>query len=174
MNKSSFSEQCYYTFGDIASALQSCNIKVGQSCLIVSQFLHLCPPQDNSDGSETDRDTLGPLPGPMATPGTHPVAGVQPWPTFPNTYSNPPNLGPIYNPAPPPSTYMTFGGPGMGVAPGPGLLNQSPSGSGGSGGGSSLRHTLAASGSGSESDAGGGIANLSISSYPKNLQGVTS
>merc|ERR1719336_2899323 len=142
VNKSSFSEQCYYTFGDIASALQSCNIK------------------DNSDGSETDRDTLGPLSGPMATPGTHPGAGGQPWPTFPNTYSNPPNLGPIYNPAPPPSTYMTFGGPGMGVAPGPGLLNQSPSGSGG---GSSLRHTLAASGSGSESDAGGGIANLSIS-----------
>ena len=28
VNKSSFSEQCYYTFGDIASALQSCNIKV--------------------------------------------------------------------------------------------------------------------------------------------------
>merc|ERR1719270_2153991 len=148
VNKSSFSEQCYYTFGDIASALQSCNIK------------------DNSDGSETDRDILGPLP--MATPGTHPPPGVQPWPSYPAAYSNPPNLGPIYNPAPPPSTYMTFGGPGQGLGP----LNQSPSGS--SGGGGSLRHTLAASGSGSESDVGGNIANLSISNYPKNLQGVTS
>jgi len=157
VNKSSFSEQCYYTFGDIASALQSCNIK------------------DNSDGSETDRDILGPLPGSMATPGTHPVPGLgHSWPSFPTTYAAPPNLGPIYNPAPPPSTYMTFGGPG-GQALGPGgqgPINQSPSGS--SGGGGSLRHTLAASGSGSESDVGGGVANLSISSYPKNLQGVTS
>ena len=63
---------------------------------------------------------------------------------------------------------MTFGGPGQGLGP----LNQSPSGS--SGGGGSLRHTLAASGSGSESDVGGNIANLSISNYPKSLQGVTS
>ena len=31
VNKSSFSEQCYYTFGDIATALQSCNIKVCRS-----------------------------------------------------------------------------------------------------------------------------------------------
>ena len=124
--------------------------------------------QDNSDGSETDRDILGPLPGSMATPGTHPVPGLgHSWPSFPTTYAAPPNLGPIYNPAPPPSTYMTFGGPG-----GQGPINQSPSGS--SGGGGSLRHTLAASGSGSESDVGGGVANLSISSYPKNLQGVTS
>ena len=111
----------------------------------------------------------------MATPGTHPVPGLGPsWPSFPTTYAAPPNLGPIYNPAPPPSTYMTFGGPG-GQALGPGgqaPINQSPSGS--SGGGGSLRHTLAASGSGSESDVGGGVANLSISSYPKNLQGVTS
>ena len=99
---------------------------------------------------------------------------------LPHHYSNPPNLvpiynppssnnnlGPIYNPAPPPSTYMTFGGPGLGP-----VNNQSPSGSSGADGG----HTLAASGSGSESDVGGGnIANLSISSYPKNnLQGVTS
>merc|ERR1719445_2188598 len=118
VNKSSFSEQCYYTFGDIASALMSCNIK------------------DNSDGSETDREVLVPL----GTPGA-PHSLVQPsWPSYPTTYSNPPNLGPIYNPAPPPSTYMTFAGPNF-------ASNQSPSGGGGS-----IRHTLAASGSGSESD----------------------
>merc|ERR1719347_1551433 len=145
VNKSSFSEQCYYTFGDIASALLSCNIK------------------DNSDGSETDRDVMAPL-QPVGV--RHSL--VQPsWPSYPTTYSSPPNLGPIYNPAPPPSTYMTFGGPNI-------ASNQSPSGS--SGGGGSIRHTLAASGSGSESDAGTGanIANLSISSYPKHIQGVTS
>merc|ERR1719507_2751825 len=91
VNKSSFSEQCYYTFGDIASALLSCNIK------------------DNSDGSETDRDVLVPLP---TVGAAHSL--VQPsWPSYPTTYPNPPNLGPIYNPAPPPSTYMTFGGPNI-------------------------------------------------------------
>ena len=110
----------------------------------------------------------------MATPGTHPVPGLGPsWPSFPTTYAAPPNLGPIYNPAPPPSTYMTFGGPPLGPG-GPGPINPGQSPSGSSGGGGSLRHTLAASGSGSESDVGGGVANLSISSYPKNLQGVTS
>ena len=49
--------------------------------------------------------------------------------------------------------------------------------SGSSGAGGSIRQALAASGSGSETDAGSegnNIANLSISSYPKNLQGVTS
>merc|ERR1719427_1022967 len=69
VNKSTFSEQCYYAFGDIASALQSCNIK------------------DTSDGSETERDTLGPLPAP---------GQVQPWANYP-TFSAPPSLGPIYN-----------------------------------------------------------------------------
>merc|ERR1719323_2310353 len=147
VNKSSFSEQCYYTFGDIASALQSCNIK------------------DNSDGSETDRDTLGPLP-PMPTPGVPPPLPHLPqqWPTYQQTYANPPNLGPIYNPAPPPSTYMTFGAP-----PPNNHSGHSDSSNG------SIRHTLAASGSGSESDTvGANIANLSISSFPKNIQGVTS
>ena len=27
MNKSTFSEQCYYTFGDLAAALQTCSLK---------------------------------------------------------------------------------------------------------------------------------------------------
>ena len=71
--------------------------------------------QDNSDGSETDREVMVPLP----TPGA-PHSLVQPsWPSYPTTYSNPPNLGPIYNPAPPPSTYMTFAGPNINT-------NQSP------------------------------------------------
>merc|ERR1719397_1690222 len=69
VNKQSFSEQCYYTFGDIASALMSCNIK------------------DNSDGSETDRDVLVPLGTAVAPHGM-----VQPsWPSYPTTYSSPPN-----------------------------------------------------------------------------------
>jgi len=143
VNKSTFSEQCYYAFGDIASALQSCNIK------------------DTSDGSETDRDTLGPLPAP---------GQVQPWANYPN-FSTTSNLGPIYNPAPPPSTYMSFAGPGPSVLP----INQSPSS--GSSGGGSIRHTLAASGSGSESEVGGNLsnhaANLSISNHPTNHSNLT-
>merc|ERR1719481_2246343 len=143
VNKSTFSEQCYYAFGDIASALQSCNIK------------------DTSDGSETDRDTLGPLPAP---------GQVQPWANYPN-FSTTSNLGPIYNPAPPPSTYMSFAGPGPSVLP----INQSPSS--GSSGGGSIRHTLAASGSGSESEVGGNMsnhaANLSISNHPTNHSNLT-
>merc|ERR1719427_1440086 len=142
VNKSTFSEQCYYAFGDIASALQSCNIK------------------DTSDGSETDRDTLGPLPAP---------GQVQPWTNYPN-FSTTPSLGPIYNPAPPPSTYMSFAGPGPSILP----INQSPSGSSGGG---SIRHTLAASGSGSESEVGGNLsnhaANLSISNHPTNHSNLT-
>merc|ERR1719369_1600495 len=142
VNKSTFSEQCYYAFGDIASALQSCNIK------------------DTSDGSETDRDTLGPLPAP---------GQVQPWANYP-TFSTTHSLGPIYNPAPPPSTYMSFAGPS--VLP----INQSPSS--GSSGGGSIRHTLAASGSGSESEIGGNlgnnhVANLSISNHPTNHNFLT-
>merc|ERR1719193_2860324 len=143
VNKSTFSEQCYYAFGDIASALQSCNIK------------------DTSDGSETDRDTLGPLPAP---------GQVQPWTNHPN-FSTTPSLGPIYNPAPPPSTYMSFAGPGPSILP----INQSPSS--GSSGGGSIRHTLAASGSGSESEVGGNLsnhaANLSISTHPTNHSNLT-
>ena len=121
-----------------------------------------------------------PLP---TTGGPHNL--VQPsWPSYPTTYSSPPNLGPIYNPAPPPSTYMTFPAPNLAtnqsprysMTPPPSSPSSVFSYSGSSGGGGSIRHTLAASGSGSESDAGTGanIANLSISSYPKHIQGVTS
>merc|ERR1719209_2317707 len=141
VSKSSFSEQCYYAFGDLATA--ALQAPGGHTLL------------KESSGSETDRDTLGPLPAPSHVPGTgawaqypafappqqHPqaVAHHDPGhggPTFPSG-----GLGPIYNPAPPPSTYLQFGLPHN---------NQSPSGS--SGGASSIRHQLAASGSGSDSE----------------------
>merc|ERR1719192_56883 len=160
VSKSSFSEQCYYAFGDLATA----SLQAPGSHNLLKE----------SSGSETDRDTLGPLPAPSHVPGTgawaqypafappppHPqaVSHLDPahgGPTFPSV-----GLGPIYNPAPPPSTYLQFGLPHN---------NQSPSGS--SGGASSIRHQLAASGSGSDSEvnlSGGslGIANLSIRDHP--------
>jgi len=163
VSKSSFSEQCYYAFGDLATA--ALQAPGGHNLL------------KESSGSETDRDTLGPLPAPSLVPGTgawaqypafapppqHPqaVAHHDPGhggPTFPSG-----GLGPIYNPAPPPSTYLQFGLPHN---------NQSPSGS--SGGASSIRHQLAASGSGSDSEvnlSGGslGIANLSIRDHPSSV-----
>merc|ERR1719507_1303100 len=163
VSKSSFSEQCYYAFGDLATA--ALQAPGGHNLL------------KESSGSETDRDTLGPLPAPSLVPGTgawaqypafapppqHPqaIAHHDPGhggPTFPSG-----GLGPIYNPAPPPSTYLQFGLPHN---------NQSPSGS--SGGASSIRHQLAASGSGSDSDvnlSGGslGIANLSIRDHPTSV-----
>jgi len=92
VNKSSFSEQCYYTFGDIAAALANCNLKDSDV---------------EGTNSEADKDTLGPLPTPQ-TAWTPPTATA---PTFLSS-SHPnfpalPNLGLIYNPAPPPSTYAT-------------------------------------------------------------------
>merc|ERR1719300_2344945 len=160
VSKSSFSEQCYYAFGDLATeALQA----PGSHNLL-----------KESSGSETDRDTLGPLPAPSLVPGTgawaqYPAFAPPPQavahhdpghggPTFPSG-----GLGPIYNPAPPPSTYLQFGLQHN---------NQSPSGS--SGGASSIRHQLAASGSGSDSEvnlSGGslGIANLSIRDHPSSV-----
>ena len=62
---------------------------------------------------------------PLPTPGA-PHSLVQPsWPSYPTTYSNPPNLGPIYNPAPPPSTYMAFAGPNINTNQSFGLSNAS-------------------------------------------------
>merc|ERR1719158_55112 len=161
VSKSSFSEQCYYAFGDLATA--ALQAPGGHNLL------------KESSGSETDRDTLGPLPAPSLVPGTgawaqYPAFAPPPQqavahhdpghggPTFPSG-----GLGPIYNPAPPPSTYLQFGLPHN---------NQSPSGS--SGGASSIRHQLAASGSGSDSEvnlSGGslGIANLSIRDHPSSV-----
>merc|ERR1719206_1453160 len=159
VSKSSFSEQCYYAFGDLATA----SLQAPGSHNLLKE----------SSGSETDRDTLGPLPAPSHVPGTgawaqYPAFAPPPQP-HPQPHKDPGHpgpgfpsggLGPIYNPAPPPSTYLQFGLPHN---------NQSPSGS--SGGASSIRHQLAASGSGSDSEvnlSGGslGIANLSIRDHP--------
>merc|ERR1719239_804123 len=56
VSKSSFSEQCYYAFGDLATA--ALQAPGGHTLL------------KESSGSETDRDTLGPLPAPSHVPGT--------------------------------------------------------------------------------------------------------
>merc|ERR1719273_1700837 len=56
VSKSSFSEQCYYAFGDLANA--ALQAPSGHNLL------------KESSGSETDRDTLGPLPAPSHVPGT--------------------------------------------------------------------------------------------------------
>merc|ERR1719447_605496 len=162
VSKSSFSEQCYYAFGDLATA----SLQAPGSHNLLKE----------SSGSETERDTLGPLPAPSHVPGTgawaqypafapppqpHPQPHIDPGHPGPGFPSG--GLGPIYNPAPPPSTYLQFGLPHN---------NQSPSGS--SGGASSIRHQLAASGSGSDSEvnlSGGslGIANLSIRDHPSSV-----
>ena len=89
----------------------------------------------DSDGtkSDSDRDTLGPLPTPPHPPPALPGAGWAPpggpaynppaHPTFPA----PTNLlGPIYNPAPPPSTYMPFAYSETGVAAATGLPGAPP------------------------------------------------
>ena len=74
--------------------------------------------EGRSSGSEPERDTLGPLPAPCL------VAGAGAWAQYPafappaphNTGApappayGPGGLGPIYNPAPPPSAYMAFQG----------------------------------------------------------------
>merc|ERR1719323_2098369 len=56
VSKSSFSEQCYYAFGDLATA----SLQAPGSHNLLKE----------SSGSETDRDTLGPLPAPSHVPGT--------------------------------------------------------------------------------------------------------
>ena len=91
----------------------------------------------DSDGtkSDSDRDTLGPLPTPPHPPPALPGAGWAPpggpaynppaHPTFPA----PTNLlGPIYNPAPPPSTYMPFAYSETGVAAATGVPGAPPAG----------------------------------------------
>lgn len=150
VSKSSFSEQCYYAFGDLAAVT-----------LDPSRGLKI----ESADGCETDRDTVGPLPAPSLVPGQGAWAQYPAFaaPHIPVNNFTPGGLGPIYNPAPPPSAYMTFQGATRPV-------NQSPS-SGSSGGASSVRHQLAASGSGSDSEvniSGGSlrVANLSIRDHP--------
>ena len=82
VSKSSFSEQCYYAFGDLALAPA---------------------PAPHPEGAA---DTLAPLPAPL-------VAGAGAWAQYPAFAPPAPSygaLGPIYNPAPPPSAYMGFQG----------------------------------------------------------------
>lgn len=148
VSKSNFSEQCYYAFGDLANTLGGTRNVKGEP------------------GDCGDTDTVAPLPAPSLVPGSgawaqYPAFTAPPHPQ-PNNLT-PGGLGPIYNPAPPPSAYMAF----QGSAARP--VNQSPSGS--SGGASSVRHQLAASGSGSDSEvnlSGGSlrVANLSIRDHP--------
>lgn len=142
VNKANFSEQCYYIFGDITSNMAVCSLK------------------QDSDGtnSETDRDTLAPLPQPAWSPNP-------PYPVNPAQFPPAPP-GPIYNPAPPPSaTYMSFNYDSPPSAPPPavnygfhatpgGVPSDHPRSSGSTGSGGSVRVQLAASGSGSESEVG--------------------
>merc|ERR1719193_2033622 len=120
VNKSSFSEQCYYTFGDIAAALANCNLKDSDS--------HTSDPDRDLPPPPRDREHMPSLPT-LPTPSSTGWAPQPPLPpptsvssaaylhSTPNFPPPPPptgggggsgGLGPIYNPAPPPSTYMTF------------------------------------------------------------------
>ncbi|XP_041954500.1 segment polarity protein dishevelled homolog DVL-1 [Alosa sapidissima] len=76
VNKITFSEQCYYTFGDLCQNMASLNLNEGSS------------------GGASEQDTLAPLPPPATNPW--PLGG-QPYPypypsappTFPPGYSDP-------------------------------------------------------------------------------------
>ncbi|XP_061703610.1 segment polarity protein dishevelled homolog DVL-1-like isoform X2 [Syngnathoides biaculeatus] len=70
VNKITFSEQCYYTFGDLCQNMASLNLNEG-----------------GSSGGGSERDALAPLP-PAANPW--PMGGQPfPYPAFPPGYSNP-------------------------------------------------------------------------------------
>ncbi|XP_076874572.1 segment polarity protein dishevelled homolog DVL-1 isoform X2 [Brachyhypopomus gauderio] len=71
VNKITFSEQCYYTFGDLCQNMASLNLNEG-----------------SSGGSELD--TLAPLPPPGTNPWPYPCPGYpNQTPTFPPGYSDP-------------------------------------------------------------------------------------
>jgi hypothetical protein len=117
----------------------------------------------DSDGtnSETDRDTLGPLPAPQTTiwapPAPPPAYLTQQQQQQPLGYATPMGgLGPIYNPAPPPSTYMTFNYGGVGGDTGLGV--HSSAGFGGYG--QKAQHSPSSGSSGSGT--GGGSASSFI------------
>jgi len=187
VNKSSFSEQCYYTFGDIAAALANCNLKDSESNTSDPDTSreygsgHLI--NSGHGGSmipppllPNPRETLGPLPPnpppplPPANSGWHPpTSGGNVPPYHHSTPAVGGSLGPIYNPAPPPSTYMAFnyseggnssqgGGSGTGsgaaglVVSGYQTSFPGPRSQSSSSGGAGSHLQLAASGSGSESE----------------------
>ncbi|XP_043332048.1 segment polarity protein dishevelled homolog DVL-2 isoform X2 [Cervus elaphus] len=95
VNKITFSEQCYYVFGDLSGGCESCE------CPCPSPDLVNLSLNDN-DGSSgaSDQDTLAPLPG------------ATPWPLLPTFSYQYPAPHP-YSPQPPPyhelSSY-TYGG----------------------------------------------------------------
>ncbi|XP_030632366.1 segment polarity protein dishevelled homolog DVL-1b isoform X2 [Chanos chanos] len=75
VNKITFSEQCYYTFGDICQNMASLNLNEGSS------------------GGGSEQDTLAPLPPPATNPW--PMGG-QPYP-YPNFPTAPPGFPPGYS-----------------------------------------------------------------------------
>ncbi|XP_064161133.1 segment polarity protein dishevelled homolog DVL-1-like isoform X2 [Anguilla rostrata] len=75
VNKITFSEQCYYTFGDLCQNMASLNLNEGSS------------------GGGSEQDTLAPLPPPATNPW--PLGG-QPFP-YPGYPSAPPGFPPGYS-----------------------------------------------------------------------------
>uniref|UniRef100_A0A8C9VHE0 Dishevelled segment polarity protein 1 n=1 Tax=Scleropages formosus TaxID=113540 RepID=A0A8C9VHE0_SCLFO len=75
VNKITFSEQCYYTFGDICQNMASLNLN------------------ESSSGGGSEQDTLAPLPPPASNPwplGGHPYPTYPTGPSsFPPGYSDP-------------------------------------------------------------------------------------
>ncbi|KAK2148813.1 hypothetical protein LSH36_481g02006 [Paralvinella palmiformis] len=87
VNKLTFSEQCYYVFGDICGVPE-----LDYSSDLLSAGSQALPPQlTNKAERVRDRDTLGPLPPPAWT----------------NQYSTNP-YGPSYMPPPPPPVNMNY------------------------------------------------------------------
>uniref|UniRef100_A0A665WU07 Dishevelled segment polarity protein 2 n=1 Tax=Echeneis naucrates TaxID=173247 RepID=A0A665WU07_ECHNA len=132
VNKITFSEQCYYVFGDLNMANLSLN------------------DNDGSSGA-SDQDTLAPLPLPGASPWpmmhTFPY---QPYPTHPYS-SQPPPYHELTSYSYAPGSTGSQHSEGERSSKGPGSTvgggEKSPSGGGGEGGGADSR-----SGSGSESE----------------------
>ncbi|XP_060794358.1 segment polarity protein dishevelled homolog DVL-1 [Neoarius graeffei] len=75
VNKITFSEQCYYTFGDLCQNMASLNLN------------------DGSSGGGSEQDTLAPLPPPGPNPWP---AGGQPYP-YPGYPNQPPGYPPGYS-----------------------------------------------------------------------------
>ncbi|XP_059085953.1 segment polarity protein dishevelled homolog DVL-3-like isoform X1 [Tigriopus californicus] len=157
VNKTSFSEQCYYTFGEDAhlnTGMSNLSVKDSRSGsgsgIGAPPAYSLPPPQ----GPAPPIPTVGNPPGPQTN------WGVPLWSDWQGDEVSSTNYGPIYNPSAPPPTasYMPlpYGVPSGGSSGPPGAFGynaQQPSviSSGGSGSGSQ-KLRLAGSCSSSESD----------------------
>jgi len=160
VNKSNFSEQCYFTFGNDPSRMQPNlgQLNLNDSGLSgESQAQPFQPPMTSlplgsagSGGSGGGIWGVGPMPTapPGPNPKTHDV-----W-TGGQTSGSTTTYGPIYNPAAPPPSATYFNGAWGGVAPPP-PAGSSHSGGSGSQRGGNNRLILAGSGSGSESASDG-------------------